>query len=90
MFITIHRHGQRALFVRAGTPITEVPLYALHWLGTIESSADAELKADTPMLGLSPPAILYDITVHGFCVVDVPDISAVAPPRYSQPVTLAR
>ncbi|GJG96736.1 hypothetical protein [Cupriavidus pauculus] len=90
MFITIHRHGPRALFVRAGTLITEVPLYALHWLGTIESSADAELKVDTPMLGLSPPAILYDITVHGFCVVDVPDISAVTPPRNSEREALAR
>ncbi len=88
MFITIHRHGPRALFVRAGAPITRVPLDILHWLGTIESSADAELTADTPMLGLTPSAILYDITVHGFCVVDVPKISAVVPPRDPQPVTV--
>lgn len=71
MLITIHRRGHRAIFVCAGTPLTQVPREALQWLGTVESSADAELEETTPLLGLTPAAILYDITVHGYCALDV-------------------
>lgn len=85
MLITIHRRGHRALFVRAGASLAQVPLEALQWLGTAESSADEELEESTPLLGLSPAAILYDITVHGYCALDLPHKSALAPPADSMP-----
>ncbi len=79
MFITLHRNGPRALFVRAGTTLEQVPPEALAWLGAIETSVDSELDAKTPMLGLNPSAILYDLTVHGYCVVDAQEIDGVTP-----------
>ncbi len=63
MFITILRNGSRALLVSADTPLTNIPQDVRHWLGGVEASADAELDAKTPMLGLSAAAILNDITV---------------------------
>nr|WP_315594965.1 hypothetical protein [uncultured Cupriavidus sp.] len=57
-------------------PLTQVPLEALQWLGTAESSADADLEGSAPLLGLTPAAILYDITVHGYGALDVPHKSA--------------
>lgn len=73
MFITLHRSGPRALFVRAGTPLAEIPLHIVHWLGPIDSSSDAELDTDTPMLGVKPMAILKHIRIHGFCTLDAPN-----------------
>ncbi len=72
MFIAIHRNKSRALLVPADTPLTNIPQEARHWLGGIETSENAELDAKTPLLGLSAAAILNDITVHGYCALDIP------------------
>lgn len=72
MFVTLHRNGLRAIFVRTGTPLDQIPPEALRWLGRIERSDDAELNDNTPMLGLSPSAIIFEISVNGYCVLMPP------------------
>lgn len=69
MFVTLHRSGQNALFVRAGTPLTEIPLHVIQWLGVVETSEDAELEDDTPMLALSPMEIMRHIEADGYCAL---------------------
>jgi len=88
MFITLHRSGSRALFVRAGTSLSQIPPEALVWLGTIDISVDSELDATTPLLGLSPSAILYDLTIHGYCVVDAQAIDGVTSHANGPPASL--
>ncbi len=83
MFITLHRSGQRPLFVRAGTPWEQIPLYVLRWLGHIDQSADAEMTDEMHIMGLRASAILYDILVHGYCMLDVPTPEALE--RFGQP-----
>lgn len=73
MLITLHRSGPRVLFVHAHTPLTGIPREALNWIGQIETSVDSELDVRTAILGLSAPAILYDVTVHGYCAFEVPE-----------------
>lgn len=73
MYITLHRSGCRAIFVRTGTPLTRIPPEIFRWLGPIQCSDEAELDEDTPLLGLRPAAIVYDILTRGYCVVDTPE-----------------
>lgn len=88
MFITLYRSGSRALFVRAGTTLAQVPCEVLSWLGVVESSVEAVLDAKTPMLGLNSSAILYDLMIHGYCVVDAQQSGGVTPPAGGPPEPL--
>lgn len=76
--VTLYRGASRALLVRSGLELEHVPTHVRNWLGDIESVETTEFSETTSMIGMSAPAVMYDLLVHGFHLMETP---APNPPR---------
>ncbi|QWE95407.1 hypothetical protein [Cupriavidus sp. EM10] len=48
----------------------------LAWLGDIQSSERTEFSETTSMIGISAPAVMYDLLIHGYFLVEEPSAGA--------------
>lgn len=70
--VTLYRGDCRALLVRSGMMLENLPPHVLRWLGEIRSSQQTEFSETTSMIGISAPAVMYDLLIHGFYLVEEP------------------
>ncbi|PLP99136.1 hypothetical protein [Cupriavidus pauculus] len=70
--VTLYRGSRRALLVRTGLALESLPPHVLTWLGGIESSETSRFSETTSMIGISAPAVMYDLLIHGFFLIDEP------------------
>ena len=78
----LHLSGSRVLVVPQGNDLDAIPKHVLRWLGPIEGQEPVRLSENSSLPGVSAPAILYDLCVHGYCVIDAQDERAAPmPPR---------
>ncbi|SDO98639.1 hypothetical protein SAMN04488595_103383 [Ralstonia sp. 25mfcol4.1] len=68
--VTLYRGARRALLVRAGLELENLPAHVLKWLGEIQSTEKTEFSETTLMVGISAPAVMYDLLIHGFYLME--------------------
>lgn len=74
--VTLYRGARRALLVRVGVELENLPPHVLAWLGDIQSSERTEFSETTSMIGISAPAVMYDLLIHGYFLVEEPSAGA--------------
>lgn len=70
MNIRLIRNGDRALFLPANRCFMECPVEVRQWLGEPKYEVLADLSPDTPMVGITPAAILEELRKRGLCALD--------------------
>lgn len=68
--VTLYRGARRALLVRSGLELENLPTHVLKWLGEIQSTEKAEFSETTSLIGISAPAVMYDLLIHGFYLME--------------------
>lgn len=68
--VALYRGAGRALLMRSGSRLEDLPPYVLSWLGPIDSVEETVFCEATKLMGISTAAVMYDLLTQEYCLME--------------------